>query len=1116
MKRLLLILLLPIFSVAQLGTDAPWMQELLQEKKKSEITLDEIKRAGDAYWETHDKDAKGSGYKPYMRWLSQAEGYLKPDGTIQTQEEIANEMARFSSQKSTNSATSNWMPAGPFIVLGTGSWSTGQGRVNTIAVDPNNSNTYYIGTPGGGVWKSIDAGINWTPLSDFLTEIGVSAIAIDPTNSDIIYIGTGDDDGGDTAGFGMLKSLDGGQTWNPTGLSFPGAGASINEIYLDPNDNNTLFISSEEGFYISTNAGTSVTRTFQGAVDDIKLKPGDSNTIYLSTPSQLFRSTNKGQTFTQVSGLPFNVSRMVIAVTPANPNYVYLLIVDNGQNLIGVYRSNNSGASFTKRDNGVDVLESPQAWFDLALAVSPTNPELVFTGCLNVWRSLNGGSSFSKVNSWSNPTGASYTHADIHQLRYFGNELFASTDGGIYRNADSGAINQSFTDLTATAQIGQFYRIAVSKQSSADMIGGLQDNGGQARSGNQWKNFYGADGMDGGIDPSNPNVRFGFIQNGGGLYFTNNGGNSSLGSIQAPTGGNWITPLKVDNAGTIYAGYNRLYKVQNNSFVTVSLAFNNNIDVIEIDPNNDNIIYLAINSSLFRSLNAGISFNTMQTFSNDITAIEVSHEDTNVIYVATRGSNGQVLKSSNQGVSFSNITSNLPNLGKNTIAHQPLSADGEIYVGTTRGVFKYAESTGQWDNFSNNLPNVNVRDLEINVNDNILTAATYGRGIWQTTVTAATPNDDIGFAPATSATNNGICGSGDVDVVVINNGINAINTFDLAYGLNGGAVISNTYNVTIAPQTTYTVSLNGLATNLGANILNLQLAMSNDTFSSNNSLIIDLRINHDAVANDIYGFENRPFLVENNSGNVSVWERGAPSGVVLNQTGSGSNAYATNLNGDYNNQSIDYLYTGCYDLASMNNPVVQFDMAFEIELDWDLLYMEYSTDNGATWNVLGTATDPNWYNSSTIPNLRNCFNCIGSQWTGNATTMQQYSYDLNALTNEPSVAFRFVMHTDQAVVEEGAVIDNFVVTGILSNETTTLENNFSVFPNPSQGNFTLRWDNNESYNYAVYDVSGKLIVAENNVSGTTHQLDINGVAQGMYFLNISSGTTTFTEKLLVR
>lgn len=1100
---------------AQLGTDAPWMATL--NKKSIAPTYEEIKQAGERWFETHDKNQKGSGYKPFMRWVSQAEAYVKVDGTLQTPEEIdailAKRALRF---KNTTTDNSNWMPIGPFQVAGTGSWSTGTGRVNTTTVDPNNSSTYYIGTPSGGIWKSTDAGVNWAPISDFLSEIGVSAIAIDPNDSNIIYIGTGDDDANDTNGFGLLKSTDGGVTWNATGLSFGGNGDSINEVYLDPTNSNTLFVSSERGFYKSVDAGATFTRTFPGLVDDIKLKPGDPNVIYLATNNAFFKSTNKGDSFLPVAGLPTGVSRMVIGVTPANANYVYLLIVDNNQALIGLYRSTDSGNSFIKRDNGTDILESPQAWFDLAMAVSPTNAEIVFTGCLNVWRSTNGGAAFTKINSWSNPSGASYTHADIHQLRFFDNELFASTDGGVYRSTNLGT---NFTDLTETAQIGQFYRIAVSKQSSADVIGGLQDNGGQTRSNDQWKNFYGADGMDGGIDPNNSNVRFGFVQNGGALYFTTNSGNNLLGSINRPAGenGNWITPLKVDNAGTIYAGYSRLYKVQNNNFVAVSQPFPGNIEHLEIAPGDDNLIYVAVDSRIYRSTDAGASFTPLASFPRNITSIEAHHDNTNIVYVSTSGSIGKVYKSTDQAGSFTDITSNLPNLGKNTLAHQPLSPNNELYVGTTRGVYKYSEVDAQWNLFSNNLPNVIVRDLEINGTDNILTAGTYGRGIWQTAITTSSPNDDIGLSNITTGANSNSCSTDSIEVTVVNNGTNTINSYDVSYSVNGGAIATNTYNTTIAPQGQDTVTISNLTLLTGANTIDVSVITANDTFATNNDQSFTINNNFDGGINDIHGFENRDFITESNSSPSSVWQRGVPTGAVLNQAVGGSQVYATNLSGNYGDESIDYLYTGCYDLVGITNPTLEFDMAFIIENNWDLLYMEYSTDGGNSWTVLGSSSDPNWYNSNRTPNGTDCFNCIGAQWTGTASTFYNYSYDLTAFNNEPNISFRFVFHTDQSVNEEGVVIDNFVVTGTLSNnDVPSLENTLQVYPNPSDGRFNLQWDNAPSYNYQIYDVSGKLLQQKRDITTRQHALDLEGVAQGVYFLHIQSEGSTITKKLIVQ
>lgn len=1120
--KLLIMKLLPyifilafLFTAAQPGTDYPWMQELRQQKS-GELTYQDIKTAGEAYFAIHDKDVKGSGYKPFMRWLDAAKAYVKEDGTMQTASDIAQILNDRVVKKSTQSDNSNWNPIGPFTTLGTGSWSTGQGRTNTMIVDPNNPNTYYVGAPAGGIWKSIDAGVNWTPMSDFLSQIGVSAIAIDPTDSNIIYIGTGDDDANDSYSIGLLKSTDGGLTWNNTGLAFNDNNSNISEVYLDPRDSNKIFVSSNKGFFRSTDGGVSFSNNLPLNVKDIKFKPGDPDTIYLSSIGSFLISTNNGVSFTtSTSGLPSSRSRSVIGVSPANPNYVYLLIIDASASLVGLFRSNNSGATFTRRDFGVDILESPQGFFDLALEVSPTDAETIYTGCLNIWKSTNGGLQYTKINSWSNPTGASYTHADIHQIRQFGTELFAMTDGGIYRSNNDAT---TFTDLTASAQIGQFYRIAVSSQSSAQIIGGLQDNGGQARSGNQWKNFYGADGMDGGINPLNANERYGFIQNGAGLYLTNNAGNSLQNAINSPfnENGNWITPLKTDSQGTIYVGYSRLYRVQGSSFVSVSPSFGTNITLIEIDPNNDNIIYVTVNNQLYRSTNAGVNFTLASSFSNWISAIEVSNNDSNIVYVSTEFSSGSVYKSLDQGNNFTDITANLPNLGKNTLASLPMSADGELFVGTTRGIYKYDDLSAQWSTFSNNLPNSNVRDLEINGVDNILTAATYGRGIWQTSITAGPPATDINLVSVGASTTNFSCGSSDVDVVVENRGTTSINSFDISYTINGLAAISNTYNTVIASQGQTTITLSGLNLNLGVNDVSVTVNTTNDAIINNNNKTLSLLKNNAGVINDVHQFENRDLLTFNDVGvGSNLWQRGVPSGSVLNQAASGSQVYATNLSGQYPNGTIAYLFTGCYDLVNVINPTLQFEMAFQLEQNWDIMYVQYSTDAGVNWNILGSSTDPNWYNSNRSPNSVNCTNCVGAQWTGANTVMNTYSYDLTPFNAESNITFRYVFQSDGSFTEEGVVIDDLVVTGTLSNSDQSIIDSYRLYPNPSKGVFTLSWNNTDSFDYAIYDLTGKLITTQSNNSGDIHNINISGVAPGMYFLNISTTSGMVTEKLIV-
>ncbi len=127
---------------------------------------------------------------------------------------------------------SNWQPVGPFTHTNTGSWSSGQGRVNVVYVDPSNANTIYVGAPAGGIWKSTNAGVNWSPLSDNLPQIGVSGIVVAHNNSNVIYIATGDRDATDTYSVGILKSTDGGVTWNTTGLSFANTFTTASDIYL--------------------------------------------------------------------------------------------------------------------------------------------------------------------------------------------------------------------------------------------------------------------------------------------------------------------------------------------------------------------------------------------------------------------------------------------------------------------------------------------------------------------------------------------------------------------------------------------------------------------------------------------------------------------------------------------------------------------------------------------------------------------------------------------------------------------------------------------------------------------------------------------------------------------
>ncbi|MDT8347964.1 MAG: glycosyl hydrolase, partial [Flavobacteriaceae bacterium] len=549
----------------------------------------------------------------------------------------------------------------------------------------------------------------------------------------------------------------------------------------------------------------------------------------------------------------------------------------------------------------------------------------------------------------------------------------------------------TFTDLTSELVVSQFYKISVAKQNSSQMVGGLQDNGGHAYSQNQWKNYYGADGMDTAIDPNNPNNMYGFIQFGGSLYFSGSGGNTRDSQVQGPEQGNWVTPLVSNSQGELFAGYSRLYKLVNNSWQPLAGPFSNNINNIAVAPSNDNIIYFSVGNQLYRSANAGSSGSLMTSASSSITSIDVHKDFPNTIYVTTAGSGGGIFTSTNGGLTLTNITGNLPNLGKNVIKHQGNHPDNPLFVGTTLGVWRKDDTQSLWEVFENNLPNVNVRDLEINLNDGNITAATYGRGIWQSDIPVVLPPSDVRIMQIASQQNGTLCGGFDQSIIVKNNGQNIINSVDVTYTVNG---ISNAFTWTgsIASEATQSIDFTISGVPRGNYDMEVEVDTPGDAFADNNTLIAPVTLNDFGVAqqvNTFEAFQDALIAIDIDGGLPagSLWQRGIPSGSVLNAAASGISAYGTNLSGQYPNNTTSELITQCYDLTTIGNPILQFEMAYQIEDNWDVLYMMYSTDDGQTWSTLGSASDPNWYNSNLVGSQGQCPLCIGAQWTGSATAM---------------------------------------------------------------------------------------------------------------------------------
>lgn len=1129
MKKLLKLSFFLIFSFqgfSQYDESVPWYSSNNQSKK--ETKFDDIVVNFNNYWVGKDVTKKGSGYKPFKRWEYHWQNLVKPDGYLITNDEFWNiwlQKKQNQTGKALSLPTANWTPVGPFIHTNTGSWSSGQGRVNIVCVDPQNPNTIYIGAPAGGIWKSTNSGTTWTALTDELPQIGVSGIAIDYSNSNTIYIATGDRDAGDTTFAGIFKSTDGGSTW--TNISTIAGVTTAGDLVIHPTNNQILWCATNSGVFKSTNGGSTWTNVQTGnfGKGSIRLKPNDPTTVYATTNNRFYKSTNTGTSFSVVTpGLPLSSGRMILDVTPANSNYIYILSSTTGNAFQGIYRSTDSGASWTKATSTTDIFESTQAWYDLALAVSSTNANEFYTGCLNVWKSTDGGTSVTKVNNWNAPNAAAYTHADIHFLKYFGNSLYAGTDGGVYISNNNGT---NFSDLTAGLQISQFYKVAVSKQSASKMVGGLQDNGGYAYSNNLWKNYYGADGMDAAIDATNSDKYFGFIQNGSTLYISNNAGNSNAGSVSAPTaetgtndsGGNWVTPLATNNSGGLFAGYSKLYKLNGLSWVqqSTSAIGSGDIELITVAPSNDNIMLVVNGTILYKSTDGGLNFTNVYNAGNNITSVCVHHSDPNIVYITTSGTGGQALKSTNGGTTFTAFSQNLPSIAKNVIRHQGRHSLNPLFIGTSLGVYYRDDSMTQWEPFETNLPNVSVTDLEINLEDNILVAATYGRGIWQTPIPFEVQANDIKLVQISSPNTNINCINTVSPVVNIkNNGTNTVTSVNFNYNYDA-TPLNYTWTGTIASGDSQNITLPTLTiSNRGAYSLNINPTVAGEIVFDNNSGVTPFYINDSGTVGVTNTFTNTSdaLLTFNNGTINSQWQRGQNTNTTLATPG--NNVYTTNFSGNYPDLVKSYLVSQCYNLTNAVNPMIKFKMAFDLEQNWDIVYVEYSTDMGQNWSLLGTQA-PNWYNSNRTPltSGTDCNNCPGGQWTGTNTTLTEYSYPLTTLIGQSNVIFRIVFHSDEAVNQLGVVVDDFVIDGTLSSENFELSN-VAVYPNPSNAEFNISIGDKSIDKLEVYDLSGKTILTQNSVtnSNNVYLLNLSNAAKGIYFLKISSGDEQIVKRII--
>ncbi len=1079
--------------------DAPGAQRPAGQTRYGDRIL-RIIRASDAYWAGHDRLVRGNGVKPYERWkyLWEDYGVMNVNPARAWREAVRNE-ARPATDDS------NWQLSGTTAYTTSG--DEGKGRVCAILIDDQNPQIIYVGAPAGGLWKSTDGGQNFTPLTDDLPTLGVSAIALDPSDHNTIYIGTGDDDARVTPSYGVYKSTDGGQTWtnltpSMTTLDY------VSQIIVNPSNGNEIVFASSDGVYKSTDGGQTWTQTLNAEIREMRMKPGNFNYLYAVSNDRFYRSTNGGNSFSLVgSGLPSssNVTRYVMDVTPAAPDNVYVLAT-NGSNFVGFYKSTNNGSSFSRTAANDALDHTQQTWYDLAMTVSDTDPNVIFLGEMNLWKSTNGGASFSKWNDWDTMDDK-YTHADIHFLEYYGNTLVVGSDGGAYLSTDNGTHFQNINDGLA---ISMFYRISAYKDANAEHIyGGLQDNGGIAKQpDDHWNIYHGADGMDNALNPTDPQTAYSFIYYGIYLNVTQNGGLTTAGGYYGPSYGNWVTPLAMSAGGELFAGFNKVYRLTGGGWQSVTNnAFSGNIDMLYCHPANANVMYAAVNQVLYKSTDGGANFSQLHHFSYNVRAVTLNPQN-GKIWVAA----GSHVYESTDETNWTDISAGLPaDITIHDIVYHPYSPNETLYLANDIGVYRKT-SGNNWEAFHNNLPHTLCMDLELAGDEGKLWVGTYGRSTWVTDVPAYHPDDDAKVVM--DGTSGMYCGSlQNVDFSVINNGNNDITHFTYNWDINGETGNAS-WNGTLQSGDTLplTITLN-TPVSLGTVPVHIQVQYTGDQNTQNNTLDYTLTVNKSESTSFSYDFESPSHeLLTQTLPSGNLWEMAHPAGSVLNAAASGTNAYCTDADAHYPDQTTAYLYVPCLDFSQVTSATLGFDMAFDIEQDWDAFYVEYSTD-GSTWNTLGTDSDPAWYNSNTVQGV-----CQGAQWTGTDAQIRHYSHSLDFLAGEPRVYLRFVMASDQSVNKEGVMLDNLQVDMQLDVGKTPWQTYLQIYPNPTDGLvFVKTRRQTRIEQYRLMDLSGKSLLESHFAQPQAAlSVDLHALPHGAYLLELKTNRGLMHSRIIKR
>ena len=619
-----------------------------------------------------------------------------------------------------------WRSIGPSLT---------SGRISDIAVNPNNPFEYYVASSAGGVWKTINSGVEYVPIFDKEGSYSIGCITMDPNNTNIIWVGTGENNNQRSVSYGdgIYKSLDGGKTWKNMGLE---TSEHIGRIIVHPEDSDIVYVAAigplwskggERGLYKTTDGGQTwdavLTVDEHTGVNDVQMDPRNPDVLYASTfqrrrhvftyvgggpGSGMHKSTDGGLTWTKINtGLPTTeLGRIGLSISPANPEIIYA-IVEAADGKGGFFASTNRGASWEKRGSHVTSGNYYQE-----IIADPIDENTIYS--MDTWMSVShdGGRSFHKV-------GEVAKHVDNHCMWIDPNNnkhWLVGCDGGIYETFDAAKT----WDFKENIPVTQFYKVAVDNDYPFyNVYGGTQDNfsiGGPSRvlTGHGITNFdwfitNGGDGFESQIDPDNPDIVYAQSQYGFLVRYDKKSG--EIVGIQ-PTEKehensyrfNWDSPLVVSKhvPGRLYFAANKVFR---------SNDYGNSWDVIsddltrQIDRNKLKVFDRVV------SMDA-VAKNGSTSLYGSVVALSESPIDKNLIAAGT--DDGLIQITENGGTTWRTVTSisGAPNqsyvnsiyLSKHDVNVMYVAFNHHKYGDFKPYIFKSSDKGHTWTSISGNLP----------------------------------------------------------------------------------------------------------------------------------------------------------------------------------------------------------------------------------------------------------------------------------------------------------------------------------------------------------------------------------------------------------------------------